>query len=90
MKSAWIIEWENAAVKEFKKLGKPAQQKIVRYLETRIATEENPRRFGEPLIANRSGEWRYRVENYRIICKIEDETITVLVLKIGHRKDVYQ
>lgn len=87
---AWKIELDASAIKELKKLGKPAASSVLKYLETRIATEEDPRRFGKALMGDKLGLWRYRVADYRIICRIEDERLIVLVVRVGHRKDVYE
>ena len=86
----WIVEFDDAAAKELRKLDRQAQQEILRYLRKRIATDEDPRRFGKPLARDLSGLWRYRVRNYRMICNIEDDKLVVLVLRAGHRKDVYE
>jgi mRNA interferase RelE/StbE len=85
----WTIEWDERAVKELKKLDRQAQKEIIQYLKSRIATEESPRRFGKALLGNKAGLWRYRVNDYRIICQIEDNALVVLVLKASHRKEVY-
>ena len=58
-------------------------------LDKRIATKEDPRRFGKPLKANLTGLWRYRVRDYRILCQIKDGMLLVLVVSVGHRKNVY-
>jgi len=86
----WKIEWDDAAAKELRKLDKQAQKDILRYFRERIATDEDPRRFGKQLSREFTGLWRYRVHNYRMICNIEDNTLVVLVLRVGHRKDVYE
>lgn len=86
---AWIIEWDERAIKDAKKLSVQARQEIISYLKKRIATKEDPRRFGKPLSGDKAGLWRYRVRDYRIICRIENERVTVLVLGVGHRKEVY-
>lgn len=86
----WIVEFDDAARKELRKLDRQAQQEILRYLRERIATDEDPRRFGKTLSRELAGLWRYRIQNYRIICNIEDQKLTVLVLRVGHRKDVYE
>lgn len=86
---AWIVEFNSGVEKDLKKLGRAAQQKILTYLETRIATDEDPRRFGKALKHELSGCWRYRVDDYRIIAKIEDDRFVVLVVAVGHRRDVY-
>ena len=86
---AWLIEWDERAFKDAKKLGVNASQEIVTYLKKRIATKEDPRRFGEALVGDKSGLWRYRVRDYRVICRIEDNRLIVLVLALGQRKEVY-
>ena len=87
---AYTIEFAETAKKQIKKLSRQEQSRILDYLEHKIAPLENPRLFGKGLKANLSGLWRYRVEDYRIICQITDSTLTILVLKAGHRKDIYE
>ena len=85
----WSIEWDDRAVKELRKLDKTVQRNILKYLRTRIATSEDPRRFGKGLTADKVGLWRYRVDDHRLICRIEDSRLIVLVVRVGHRKNVY-
>ncbi len=85
----WHVEFDVRAAKELKKLPPDARKKILSFLQTRIATDEDPKRFGKALSANLAGLWRYRVNDYRIICQIKDSCIVVLVLRIGHRREVY-
>jgi mRNA interferase RelE/StbE len=85
----WTIEFDERAIKELKKLGHEARRKVVGYLEKRIAGKENPRRFGKALSGDKAGLWRYRVDDYRVICRIEDQTMIVLVVRVGHRSEVY-
>ena len=86
----WTIEFDDRARGELRKLDTGTQQTILRYLRERIATAEDPRRFGKPLRQNLAGLWRYRVEDFRTLCRIEDERIVVLVLQFGHRREVYE
>ena len=86
----WTVEFDDAAAKELRKLDRQARHEILRYFRERIATDEDPRRFGKPLSRELAGLWRYRVRDYRLICNIEDTELVVLVLRIGHRKDVYE
>ncbi len=79
----WTVEFDDAAAKELRKLDKQTQQEILRYFRKRIATNEDPRRFGKPLSRDLAGLWRYRVRNYRMICNIEDGNLLVLVLRVG-------
>jgi mRNA interferase RelE/StbE len=87
---AWRVEWEDEAVKELKKMDTRAQRAIVRYMKDKIATEEDPRRFGEPLRKDLKGLWKYRIGSYRVICSIEDKEIVVLIVRVGHRREVYR
>ena len=86
---AWTIEWDARAVQDARKLGQEARRRILAYLRERIATDNDPRRFGKPLLADKAGLWRYRVGDYRIVCRIEDDRVVVLVLAVGHRSTVY-
>ena len=85
----WKIEWDSKALKEAKKLDRDARKKIIEYLEKRVLASQNPYQFGKPLKGNKAGIWRYRVGNYRILCQIEDRALIVLVIAVGHRKDIY-
>jgi mRNA interferase RelE/StbE len=85
----WTYRFDARALKEIKKLGHAAQAQIIRYLDERIATNADPRRFGKALKADLAGIWRYRVGDYRILCQIHDREITVLVVAVGHRKNIY-
>lgn len=86
----WTIRFESRALKDLKKLARPAQQRIVRFLQERIAGDHDPRDLGKPLTGDQVGLWRYRIGEYRVVCRIEDEVLLVLVLRIGHRKDAYR
>jgi mRNA interferase RelE/StbE len=85
----WRVEFDRDAARDLRKLGAVAQQAILRYLRQRIATAEDPRRFGKPLIGDLKGLWRYRVGDYRIVASIEDDRFVVLVVTVGHRREVY-
>lgn len=86
---AWTINYSEVAAKQMKKLDKVISDKIDKYLNHRIAKQKNPRVFGHGLSHDKNGLWRYRVENYRIICEIKNNELVVLVLRIGHRKNIY-
>jgi mRNA interferase RelE/StbE len=86
----WRIEWDDRARKELRKLDPPVQKEILSYLRVRVAESANPRLFGQNLSGNKAGLWRYRLGNYRVVCKIEDDIFVVLVLGVGHRKEVYE
>jgi mRNA interferase RelE/StbE len=87
---SWRVEISDIAERQLKKLGRPVQKRILQYLSDRIEGCKNPRHFGEPLKGGFSGFWRYRIGDYRVICEILDERVMVLVLTIGHRREVYR
>jgi len=86
---AWKVEITDTARKQLSKLDHQVQVSIIRYLRERIATEENPRRFGAPLRRELVNRWKYRIGAYRLICDIQDDKLLVLVLLLGHRSRVY-
>lgn len=87
---AWTIEFVPAAAKELKKLGKPEARRIVATLEMRIAALDDPRAVGSALTSDLGGMWRWRIGNYRVVARIEDERITILVVRVAHRREVYR
>ena len=87
---AWSVEFQSQALADLQRLDKSVQRQILRYLRDRIEGEEDPRRFGKALTGSKVGLWRYRIGDYRVICNIEDDRLTVLVVHAGHRKSVYR
>ena len=83
------VVFSETAQKELKKLDKYTQKIILLWLNKNLEGCENPRIHGKPLTANRVGQWRYRIGDYRLIAEIEDERLVILVIKLGHRKEVY-
>ena len=87
---SWRVEISRSAEKQIQKLDRTAQGSIIRFLRERVQAADNPRQWGKPLHGDKGGLWRYRVGDYRLICEIQDERVTVLVVRVGHRKDVYR
>ena len=88
---AWAIEFSIEADRELASLDPQHAKRILKFLRERVAKLDDPRSLGKPLQETRLGEfWRYRVGDYRLICKIQDEVLIVLVLRIGHRKEIYR
>ena len=83
------VLFSEKAKKQLKKLDKHIYSLIIGWLEKNIDGSENPRIHGKGLVENKSGQWRYRIGDYRIICEIKDEEVIVLVLEVGHRKSIY-
>jgi mRNA interferase RelE/StbE len=86
----WTVEFDDRARKELRKLDKKLQNDILKYLRERVAVDADPRRFGKPLSYDKHGLWRYRVQDARIVCRIEDNTLFILVVRVGNRKDIYK
>lgn len=86
---SYKVEYTEQAIKELRKIDKHTQFFILAWIEKNLVDCENPRQHGKGLTANRSGEWRYRVGDYRIIAEIEDDRVVILVLTVGHRREVY-
>ncbi len=76
--------------REFKKLDKYTMKMIKSWISKNLTDCEEPRSFGKGLTSNRSGQWRYRIGDYRLICKINDNELIILALSVGHRRDVYE
>ncbi|MGA2858733.1 MAG: type II toxin-antitoxin system RelE/ParE family toxin [Candidatus Sulfotelmatobacter sp.] len=86
---AWKIEFERAALKELEQLDKPVRQRILKFLHERLGKLDDPRKIGARLQGTLSEFWKYRVGDYRLICSLENDRLVVLVLRIGHRREVY-
>ncbi len=86
---SWRIETTARFDREFKKLDRYTQRMVKAWIEKHLVSCDDPRVHGKGLIANRSGQWRYRIGDYRMICLIEDEKLIILALSIGHRSNIY-
>ena len=84
------VVFSETAHKELKKLDKYTQKIILLWLNKNLEGCENPRIHGKPLTANRVGQWRYRVGEYRIIAETRDNELIILLIGIGHRREVYE
>ena len=84
------VTYTKRAVKQLKKLDSFTSSTILYWIDKNLANTSNPRQHGKSLTANHSGEWRYRVGNYRILANIYDDEIVIEVFAVGHRKDIYK
>lgn len=87
---AYKVRYEKEAQKALKKMDKFTVKIIMDWIEKNLVDTLDPRAHGKGLTANKSGFWRYRVGAYRLIADIRDNEVTILILTIGHRKDVYK
>ena len=83
------VELTDTAKKQLKKMDKHTAALIIGWMRKNLEGCENPRVFGKGLTANRSGQWRYRIGDYRLIAEIEEDRIVILILSISHRRDIY-
>ena len=84
------VEFTEKSKKQLFKLDKSVSALIIGWIEKNIEGCENPRIHGKGLLGSKSGQWRYRIGDYRAICQIRDEEVIILVLEVGHRKHVYE
>lgn len=85
----WKIEFDADVEKDLKRLGHTASKRIIKFLKEKIIPIKDPRSLGKPLSGDLSGLWRYRIGDYRVIAKIEKDNFVILLVHIGHRKNVY-
>lgn len=87
---AWAIDYAATAKVQLRKLDKQTARRILDFMDQRIAVLENPRSAGKALTGPLGSLWRYRVGDCRVICDIQDGALRVLVVQLGHRRDVYR
>jgi mRNA interferase RelE/StbE len=88
---AWRIEFTRQAEKDLKALDQGTARRIVDFMLNRVSSLPDPRQLGAPLKGSELGEfWRYRVGDYRILARIEDRVVTIFVVEIGHRREIYR
>ena len=87
---AWTIEYAETAKKQLRKLDKIVARRIVDFMDERVAPSNDPRAIGKARKGPLGDLWRYRVGDYRVICEIQDKLLTVLVLQVGNRREVYR
>lgn len=86
----YSVNYSKSAVKDLKKLDSQTRKLILSWIEKNLVNCSNPRAHGKALKGNRQDEWRYRIGNYRIIANIQDDNILIFVLKVGHRREIYE
>ena len=88
---AWTIKYTESSLRQLKRLDKPTAQRVLDYLDERVAVLTDPRAAGKNLVVPKMGSyWRYRIWDTRVICDIADHVLVVLVVEVGHRREVYR
>ena len=84
------VEYTPRAIRQLKKLDKPTRALIFGWIEKNLVGCENPWLHGKGLTSNRSGQWRYRLGDYRILAEIQDSNLIILLLEVGHRGEIFK
>ena len=87
---AWTIDYAQSARNQLKKLDQPVAKQVLDFMDNRVAKQEDPRTIGKALIGPLGSLWRYRVGDYRIICEIQHSAVRILIIRLGHRREVYR
>lgn len=86
----YTVEYSKSMIKSLKKLDKTTRQLILAWIEKNLIDCTDPRIHGKALTANRSGQWRYRIGDYRLLAEIQDDKVIILLLEVGHRREIYK
>ncbi|MCI9312691.1 MAG: type II toxin-antitoxin system RelE/ParE family toxin [Erysipelotrichaceae bacterium] len=87
---SYKVEYSKTAQKQIKKLDNYTKVMLMNWITHNLVDCEDPRTRGKALKGNLKNQWRYRVGNYRILCDIEDGRLIILVISVGHRRDIYE
>ena len=87
---SYSVETTSRFDRDFKKLDRYTQKMVKAWIQKNLVGCSDPRIHGKGLASNRSGQWRYRIGDYRLICSIEDDRLVILALSIGHRSEIYK
>ena len=87
----WSIKFTETSLRQLKKLDKSVALRVLDYMDERVAKLPDPRALGKNLVGPKLGSyWRYRIGDVRVICDLQDQALVVLVVEIGHRREVYR
>jgi mRNA interferase RelE/StbE len=86
----WTIEFLKRADKDIERLAPADQKRILKMIYERVIAHEDPYELAEPLFGHLSGYHRFRCGDYRVICTIQKKILTIIVVRIAHRKEVYK
>ena len=87
---AWRVEFLPAADKAFGRLDRQQQRRIQKFIETRLRSDNDPHGLGEGYTGPLKGYWKYRIGDFRLVCDIQEQSRTILVVAIGDREDLYR
>ena len=90
MNSEFKVFYSRDAEKQFKKMDKQSAKRLLEWIELRLVNCQNPRLWGEALVGDVSGFWKYRIGDFRLICEIKDNELIIQIVTIGNRKEIYK
>lgn len=86
----WTIDFDRRAFKSLSRLSKDNQERIRDFLDVKLLRLQDPRKLGSALSGGLSGLWRYRVGDVRVIAKLQDDRLVILIVEVGHRREIYR
>jgi mRNA interferase RelE/StbE len=90
MSKKYQVRFGKKAQKNLKKMDSNTARIIMAWINKNLVDCENPFLYGKSLKGSLKEKWRYRIGDYRLICNINEEKIIILVLQVGHRKEIYK
>jgi mRNA interferase RelE/StbE len=88
---AWTLDFSKPALSSLKKMDRQTAARIVDFLEDRVSPLKNPRELGIAMVGKRYKDvWRYRIGDYRVLAEIKEDVVTILVVEIGRRREIYR
>jgi len=87
----WQVTLDVDAAREFDRLDNSVRKRVAKFLYERLGRLEDPRSIGEALHGSELGDyWKYRVGDYRLIARLSDRFVEIIVVHLGHRREVYR
>ena len=86
----WRVEYTERAIRQFRKLDPSVARILKAWIDKNLAACEDPRAHGKALTGNHRNKWRYRIGDYRLLADIQEDRIVILILEVGHRREVYE
>lgn len=87
---SWKVRWQKRAIKDMERFGHADRERIARFFRDRVSARDDPREIGEALSGPFSDYWKYRVDAFRVIASIDDQAVTIMIVRVGNRRDIYR
>ena len=86
----YTVKLSDKAIRNLEKLDKATSRIVIAWIEKHLEGCSDPRHHGHALTGNKKDYWRYRVGKYRLLSKINDNVVEIVIINIGHRKEIYK